>query len=475
MRPAPAIGPLARAVVLVALLAVTVSPAPAQATDADAGPATAIEEVVVHGQGGVRLRGLLVRPSAAGDGRPGVVLVHGAGPHRAEDYLAEAEAFARAGIVALAYDKRTDGYSMLERSYPVLADDAVAAVETVRGHPSVDPERVGVWGLSEGGWVAPLAATRSPDVAFVITIAGTGVPPAQQEAWAKANRLRAAGVDGSLLESYPVTATRWAVDTDLFAEASHDPVRVLEELEQPILAVWGAEDRTSPPAENLRIFSEALAGGPDRPVRLAVIPGAGHSGRVAAPDGGERDAHAAGYVELMTSWVHDLQSAEAELHRDAPPAQATASTPISPLAWWESPWILIPALGLALVGLVAYLAVGLVRRVIRRDAGASPGGAASVTFALLVPVTVIGLYAYFGYLLMGGEGDPGPILAGRPVPWLILQLLALAGVVALLAAAPSIRRGLVGTGGWQRIGAGLLVLGAVAWLPWSFYWGLLVP
>src|SRR5690606_12592643 len=116
------------------------------------------EAVTVIGDGGAELDGLIVLPADADLARPGIVLVHGAGPHEASDYLAEAEAFARAGIVALAYDKRTDGYSMFERSYETLAADAIAAVQTLRQHEAVDPERVGVWGLSEGGWVAPLAA-----------------------------------------------------------------------------------------------------------------------------------------------------------------------------------------------------------------------------------------------------------------------------------------------------------------------------
>lgn len=106
----------------------------------------------------------------------------------------------------------------MERSFATLADDTLAAVRAPRERPAVDPARVGLWGLSEGGWVAPLAASRSTEVAYLITVAGTGVPPAEQEAWAKANRLRHAGVSGSLLTPYAAKGTRLAADAGLLPE-----------------------------------------------------------------------------------------------------------------------------------------------------------------------------------------------------------------------------------------------------------------
>jgi len=49
-----------------------------------------------------------------------------------------------------------------------LADDALASVEFLRNHDLIDPNMIGVAGLSQGGWIAPLAASKSPDVAFAI-------------------------------------------------------------------------------------------------------------------------------------------------------------------------------------------------------------------------------------------------------------------------------------------------------------------
>lgn len=317
------------------------------------------EAITFRGSGEVSLRGLIVAPESAAAPRPGLALVHGAGPHPGTDYLPEAEAFARAGIVALVYDKRTEGYSQVERSFATLADDAIAAVQALRQRPEVDPARVGLWGLSEGGWVAPLAVSRSTNVAFLVTVAGTGVPPARQEAWAKANRLRHAGVSGSLLWAHPINGTRFAVGAGLFPEASYDPVPVLEQIRQPVLAIWGEYDQLSPPAENLGIFGQALERGDNPSFTLRVLPGAEHEGR-RTPDGGftRLDEFAPGYVDLVTLWVNGLAAGPPASSADPPPQQQTWSVPLAPLQWYESASVQLAAVALRVMASAGYAVIG---------------------------------------------------------------------------------------------------------------------
>lgn len=104
--------------------------------------------------------GTIVAPPKVGS-YPAVVLVHGAGPGRQSDLIELAGHFARAGIVALAYDERTVGYSAVtNRDFGLLAEDALAAVGLLRQRDDVNPARVGLWGISEGGgWVVPIAAS----------------------------------------------------------------------------------------------------------------------------------------------------------------------------------------------------------------------------------------------------------------------------------------------------------------------------
>jgi uncharacterized protein len=167
------------------------------AARADAAPTgLTYSQLTFTGGGGVVLHGMLVSPALAGLKRPGVVLVGGAGPGKMVEQLPHAQAFAARGVVSLIYDKRTVGYSQFALSYPLLADDAMAAIQLLRAQPGVDPGNVGLWGESEGAWVTSLAASRSTEVAFLITVGAVGVSPVQQTAWNWTNYLRHAGVSG---------------------------------------------------------------------------------------------------------------------------------------------------------------------------------------------------------------------------------------------------------------------------------------
>jgi hypothetical protein len=89
-------------------------------------------------------------------------------------------------------------------------------------------------------------------------------------------------------------------------------------------------------------------------------------------------------------------------------------------------------------------------------------------------VAVLGSFAFLFYLLMtGGKlAAPGPVLLGRPVVWLALQALALTTVAASGWTVRAWRR--AGTRS-ERVRLGLLLAGGAVFLPWSLYWGLLLP
>jgi hypothetical protein len=147
--------------------------------------------------------GTVLAPEASTPRRPGLVMLQGAGNRGRNELRAEAEAFARHGIVTLIYDKRTVGYSLLRRDYAVLAEDALAGLGLLRARGDVDPAKVGLWAQSEGAFVAPLAANRSTDVKFLITVGAVGVTPVRQTAWQYGQYLRHAGVSGASWTASP--------------------------------------------------------------------------------------------------------------------------------------------------------------------------------------------------------------------------------------------------------------------------------
>jgi pimeloyl-ACP methyl ester carboxylesterase len=152
------------------------------------------EETVHFASGDITLAGTIVLPEGP-QPSPAVVLLHGSGPQKRD--LFTARWFAAQGIAAVAYDKRGVGESggdFLKVPFMELCDDGLAAIKYLKSRKEIDAKRIGVWGLSQGGWLGPLAASRSADVAFVIAVSGPGVSPGEQMIVYYANELRAQGV-----------------------------------------------------------------------------------------------------------------------------------------------------------------------------------------------------------------------------------------------------------------------------------------
>src|SRR5687767_10820229 len=141
---------LAAATVLTVLVAApTAAGAPPGAAEQPGAVGIQETELTVRTADGLSLPATLRTPVGAEPGGPAMVLVTGAGAGPREKLRAEAEAFTRAGVSTLTYDRRTEGYSLTERSYSQLADDVVAAADVLRAQPGIDPDAVGLWGISE--------------------------------------------------------------------------------------------------------------------------------------------------------------------------------------------------------------------------------------------------------------------------------------------------------------------------------------
>jgi len=144
---------------------------------------------------GTELAGRLHLPD--GDGPyPAIVLVHGSGETPGSRWLYDGDFFVAHGIAVLAFDKRGTGASGGDSTFDFdrLARDVAAAVDVVRTHPAIDGERIGIAGYSQGGWVAPLAASMT-SVRFVIAAYGLVESPAEEARQEMLDRLRLANVD----------------------------------------------------------------------------------------------------------------------------------------------------------------------------------------------------------------------------------------------------------------------------------------
>jgi dienelactone hydrolase len=149
-----------------------------------------IQKEVVFSNKDVTLAGTLTLPRTSGR-HPAVVLLHGSGPlNRDHEFFGMktfwiiADHLTRRGVAVLRYDSRGVGGSggaPYQFTLQDVAEDALAAIRYLKTRKDINPARIGLCGISQGAIVAPIAASGSEDVAFIICLAGIGVPGGQAQ------------------------------------------------------------------------------------------------------------------------------------------------------------------------------------------------------------------------------------------------------------------------------------------------------
>jgi dienelactone hydrolase len=277
-------------------------------------PPPVVSDTIGFDHGTVHLAGTLVLPSGAGP-FPAVVEIHGGGPDSRGKYESKAIFLARHGFATLIYDKRGVGGSTGDwqtATMEDLAGDALAGVAYLRRRSDIDRHRIGVEGFSQGGWIAPLAASLDARVAFVVVGSAAGINPMAQSLFQVGNEMRAAGEPDSIialaltlrrrLYAAPRGPARRALSSELatyktqpwfprsslpdsLADSVESRVRVFIHFEPlptwrrvhvPVLAYWGEADIHLPAARSCELIRAALAHGGNRDFSSQVYPGADH-------------------------------------------------------------------------------------------------------------------------------------------------------------------------------------------------------
>ncbi|MGW1767117.1 alpha/beta hydrolase family protein [Streptomyces sp. NPDC002073] len=253
----------------------------------------AIQErrVTIPGPGGVPLDAVLALPERPA-GRAGlVVFVHGDGPVDATHdtyYRPLWEAFARAGYASLSWNKPGVAGSAgdwLDQTMDDRAAETAAAIGWARGRPEIDPGRIGLWGISQAGWVLPKVAARTPGIRFVIAVspavnwlrqgryntlaelADEGAPPERVRAALAAREHRLALLRKGLpYDGADITPGRWRfIARNHRADATADLRAVPRGVR--VLLVLGGRDLNVDVAETEAVYRRVLSGGALRVVR----------------------------------------------------------------------------------------------------------------------------------------------------------------------------------------------------------------
>lgn len=285
---------------IVALLATSVA-----LTVCAAASAPAEREEVTFVSNGARLSGTIVFPKS-GPIVAGVVFVHGSGAQRRD--LELAERFASQGIAALVYDKRGVGRSQgtfvgrgafSETNLRLLADDAAAAAEALSASPRLARAPVGLVGLSQAGWIVPLAASTSRSAAFVGLWSGCVCRVSEEDIYSQYTSDRDFPDPPSFEQ-----VTKWRREPYVWSDAfgrDTDAGAILRRLTIPGLWIFGANDGSIPVDLSIGRLRELSREKPGQ-FEWALFSGVGHATidrtfpamaewiRRTATDGGSRRA-----------------------------------------------------------------------------------------------------------------------------------------------------------------------------------------
>jgi uncharacterized protein len=150
----------------------------------------------------ITLSGTLLFP--AGNGPfPCIVFTHGSGVETREGSRGLANLFVANGIAALIYDKRGTGKSSgkdWQDSFDNYAGDAIAAAEFLKSQHAINNQKIGIYGHSQGGWIAPLAVSKTTLFSFAIISAANAMSPVAQHLAAGDEEYRMAGMDETTLQ-----------------------------------------------------------------------------------------------------------------------------------------------------------------------------------------------------------------------------------------------------------------------------------
>ncbi|PYU44567.1 MAG: alpha/beta hydrolase [Acidobacteria bacterium] len=317
------------------------------------------EEVIfTNGKAKISLAGTLTVPRGPRP-FPAAILLSDSGPHDRDEslvghrpFLVLADHLTRKGIAVLRFDKRGIGKSTGDYANATTEDfasDAEAALAYLKAHQEIDQKKIGLIGHSEGGMIAPLVATHSGDVAWIVLLAGPGLKGEDNLLLQSERILKTAGVNDEQIAStrefnkqtYALVrqerdpSTLQAKLSDLVQSSGmsaslppaafesqvrmmvspwfrffldYDPLPALQRTMCPVLALHGEKDLQAPPKENLAKIRKALEDAGNKDFQTTELPGLNHlfqHGPTGSPTeyGGIQETMAPEALNAVSDWV----------------------------------------------------------------------------------------------------------------------------------------------------------------------------
>ena len=335
-------------------------------------PYNPVEVGYENKESGNKLAGTLTEPK--GDGPfTAVILITGSGAQDRDEtllghkpFLVLADYLTRRGVAVLRVDDRGVGGSTGDHGKATSADfatDVKAGIDFLKTRKEIDPKRIGLMGHSEGGLIAPMVAAKYPDdVAFLVLLAGPGVPGDEILTEQSALIQKAMGRDPAAIEKSGISAKklyaalrtekdeaalkqrldeiskealaalseseRKDLGTDPAAALqaqlkllqspwfryflTYDPRPNLAKVKCPVLAINGERDLQVPPNQNLPEIEKALKAGGNASVTVRELPGLNHlfqTSKTGSPSEYAKieETFAPAALEIVGDWITKLK------------------------------------------------------------------------------------------------------------------------------------------------------------------------
>ena len=273
-----------------------------------------------------------------GERHPAIIMVHGDGAatrNGAVAFTPMMDIFLRNGYAVFSWDKPGSGEStgdfdgeyVITQRAKILAD----GIEVLAGHPAIDGDRIGLWGISQAGWVMPLALEMTDNVASMIVVSGGGEDGIEQGAYYVGQKVLSEGgtkEQAALIEKYWSQQAK-ATSYDEYREAMEvlveipqiqnqynpkikeeddwkpwpreidaffDPMDIIEQTTIPVLAFFGELDKNIDPVQGVEAYEAALQKSGNQDYQIVFIPGVAHV-----------FVYSPRYLEPLKTWIQHLE------------------------------------------------------------------------------------------------------------------------------------------------------------------------
>ena len=198
----------------------------------------------------LKLAGLLFLPEGEGPFQTAII-IHGSGTSRRNSvwYLSVAKYLQNHGIAVLLPDKRGSEKSegkWLGTSFEELANDTIAASEFVKHQQMFKYASIGLIGMSQGGWIAPVAATKMKDLDFIVSMSGASVTPEEQLTYEETYSIEPYTYMFMAKMIAPISSSSLQKKKFFIPFAGFDPIPYWKNTEAQVFFAFGGKDENVP-------------------------------------------------------------------------------------------------------------------------------------------------------------------------------------------------------------------------------------